>query len=75
MLKIPRWDVGYTEQSPTFTLGHTFVELSEKFVQNLRRNLCGLILTQVYDSVGYRLMSLWSQVYQKLYHTVLYPTI
>lgn len=72
-LKIPRWDV-YTEQTPTITLGHEFAEHFEEFVQNLRRNLCGLILIQVYDSVGYRTMSLWSQIYQKLYQTMIYST-
>lgn len=64
----------YTEQTPTITLGHEFAEHSEEFVQNLRRNLRGLILIQVYDSVGYRTMSLWSQIYQKLYQTMIYPT-
>lgn len=75
MLKIPRWDVGYTEQTPTTTLGREFAELPEEFMQNLRRNWYGLILSQVHDSMGHRFMSLWSQFYQKLHQSVLYQTV
>lgn len=44
--------VGCEGETATTTLSHEFAELSDEFVQNLRRNLRGLFSTQVYDSMG-----------------------
>lgn len=48
----PRQTMGCEGETAATTLCHEFAELSDEFVQNLRRNLCGLFSTQVYDLMG-----------------------